>query len=194
MHWTSSKEWLVRISSRYCVAVENNIEKFQYGFAHGISGVCITLAALYRVTQNDKCFNLLTKLVDKENQLKGECISRGWCRGDVGVCLSHYLIQKEVPQMQFKDIQEIIGEEIDSLIQMDNMCLCHGKYGNIDMILKIRGVTDKEMFRKWFDQINDIKFYEKTDYSFESFMIGTSGVAYTFLILLDTKLPYLFAL
>ncbi len=185
-----TKRSIETISSFYCDSI-NSLEKYEYGFAHGIHGCIPALASLYSITKNPDCIKLLKRIIN--SNLRNPTESKGWCRGNSGELLSYYLADKEIGDIINIPHSSNYNSLFDFL-SMDNMCLCHGKYGVIDILLTLYGSPDKQLLSKWFNNLSKIQFYKSSSYLHPSFMIGTSGVAYTLMRLLNPGLPSILSL
>jgi len=185
-----TKQNITIIADKYCKHVHKE-HNYEYGFAHGVAGIWLTLSELYFVTGNKECLDLINTL--SHNSLESNVQSMGWCRGYSGELLSRFLVNEKIPELNFFKEEEITKLQSEYLT-MNNMCLCHGKFGVIDTLITITKKADTSMFTKWFEHLSDIRFYSKTDYSHPSFMIGTSGIAYVLLRLVFPYLPSVLSL
>jgi len=171
---------------------------YEIGLAHGLSGLAMTLASTTKLSGVEKVTEKIYDLLRHENQLinQEESLPNTWCRGKTGILLARHKIEKcLLPDNTInKDIIEInslIENVIDkqNLLDVDNLCLCHGVYGNIDILQTIcdeKSDDINELLESIcnFNEIDEIKWFDKYAHSLDGFMLGNSGIAYT---LLKTK-------
>lgn len=177
------------------------------GVAHGISGICMTLSILYKVIGNEQFLELLLKFTKTEEELieNNYDIQYTWCRGLTGILMSRCVILDFIPtSIQLSDhlrnwLQQFNNFTfIEKCFRMSNMSLCHGIYGNIDIVdfyqkrMKTRKYNDY-LYKKYFNNLDEIKWFSNSDYSLEAFMIGSCGIAYE-LLKLFYELPSLLRL
>ena len=185
---------IFEIAMLYSDAVDK-AGKFEYGLAHGVAGIALALSSLYTLTKEKKYFQQLEKLLSLEKNMEHDYENMTWCHGDAGVRLVHAIICKTIPELIPIINDQIINDELLSkYLSYDQMCLCHGKYGNIDVLINLTNIPGKLLYKKWFEKLQNLRFFESTDYSYESFMLGTSGIAYVMMRLLNPELPSVLAL
>lgn len=191
------------------------------GFAHGYSGYSLALIKLGEFENNFKYIALGKELIEIEDQYynrdqnnwldlrkkNNECLYY-WCHGGAGIGLSRALLNEEILS---KEIREVINIDIKNSIKYfkrkdldSNHCLCHGESGNIDCFYKISELLGDDELKKvvyikaklLYEDIqkNGFKYDNSNAYGSVSFMIGTSGVGYLFLRLLNPKYPCVLAL
>lgn len=66
---------LLELTDNYCTHLAQFKEKFDIGFAHGITGICLTLSALYTLTKSNRCYSLLIEMLEKEKDLTNSSTS-----------------------------------------------------------------------------------------------------------------------
>ena len=76
-----------------------------------------------------------------------------------------------------------------------NLCLCHGLFGEIDMFLTLFPERNGDIkdFVNMYD-FKTLQVFRDSDYIYESFMLGVTGIAYTLLRIEDPDLPSLLLL
>lgn len=193
-------EKLSLLIHRYINYISSNISNFKtVGLAHGISGIILTLLNIYRIHSSEEIIELCYKLLNIENLLieqnKDNC-PMTWCNGIIGMVhtrckmmeyLNNDICKNDIVMNVFNNAIKHKG--IESIVDVNNYCLCHGIYGNIE-ILKNNNLINKEIqnsdifVKKYFEDFNQIKWL-KIDVEFDSFMLGTPGVIYSLLGIYD---------
>ena len=179
------------------INMNNNNE---YGFAHGLSGISVTISILYKITNNKRYNVLLKELLMKEKSL-GNLNKKvySWCKGESGVLLSRHIMlkysqdNKELSDLIISSMPDINEQNLNSFLNLDDYCVCHGLYGNIDILNSINYKNNNYLYKKHFDSLLNIKWFEHSDYHYEGFMVGSSGVAYS-LMRLFKKIPSVLSL
>ena len=185
---------------------ENLFVKNEVGMAHGISGIVLCLSSYYKFSPNSNTLSLILSLIEKENNLIEKDlknISNSWCRGKSGILLARNIILNNLnsylSSIQKNSISKFNYDFLqDNLLYMKNYCLCHGIYGNIDVLnflnkkFNVHYLKD-DLFLKRFDSFDELNWTKESDYPLESFMLGNGGIAY---VILETKynLPSILAL
>lgn len=125
------------------------------GFSHGAAGMAWALAELFAVTGEGKYRDIAIAALDYENSLFSEQVGnwpdlRGgrptekghrvymnsWCHGATGIGLSRLRVQQHLPKL---DLSRDIHAAIESTLKYgfgNNHCLCHGDFGNLDLLLE----------------------------------------------------------
>lgn len=165
------------------------------GFAHGITGVAVELSMFNSLLNKPSTHMLIENLLAYENKLNDSKPSEQmnyftWCNGKSGLALGRHLISKYAPDCDDKIVNPIDWNcwinEFD-WYHCDNMCLCHGTFGNIEIASVITGgdsINDIRELNRPFDRIQDIVWIKDLPYNFENFMAGCGGIAYVMLELL----------
>lgn len=186
---------LSNISRQYIKSISK--ENFDtIGMAHGISGICVTLGSIYKAFGYIEIIDILAKLMQLENKLihnEGfDNIVCTWCRGLSGVLLSRYILKefigdsKLISQLE-ADIENFDEQFIESnFYRKDNLCLCHGLYGNIEILNYINKHNKTKkineiIYKKYFNNLEQINWFKNFDYPVEIFMAGNCGIAYVLL-------------
>lgn len=183
--------------SNYLVSYinNNNIEKI--GLAHGISGYSLALIMIYRVTNDKYYLNLANELINKEDIIYRKNIDvnevkTSWCNGETGMLLARYELFKLTLD---QDILDTINKYLNivstiGFYNINNMCLCHGIYGNMEVVSKVindiketQSIITSESIKKieksLICDISDIQLGLKNNFVIDTFMIGSSGIAYS---------------
>lgn len=165
--------------------IQENKKLNVIGMAHGISGICLPLSNI--IIKNEKHFDLLLELLNKENlYIRKQKLKFTWCRGYSGLILARDIIMKKLSSFKinkgiFFGSLPAINDEIiiKNMLSLKNMSLCHGTYGNIDVLLHfIDKSACSHLYLKKFEHLKEIRYIKNTDYSWDNFMLGNSGVAY----------------
>lgn len=137
------------------------------GFAHGISGVAYSLLKLYQLTKNIRYLEAAKEskaFIDTcfrgdhwSESLTEEVPFNAWCHGSIGITLFLLEYGKVLGQHTIqKDIDNSLQRTLDN-IQMSGESLCHGTYGNIELLLSLQ--TKPDFYGSFADmsvQINSI--------------------------------------
>lgn len=180
------------------------------GFAHGLSGTAVMFSEFFKYTKDKKILDNICKIMEKENRL----IRNGgsdqdkyftWCNGSSGLLLARKIIGKNTDEKisNGHDYDMVLKNE--SFYIMDNLCVCHGTYGNLEIAnWCLRNFRDdfskdesfiRSMIRKkYFNSFSDIQWIKDFDYEFEHFMLGNMGIAYVMMELCNDKVPSILAL
>ncbi|MCB5493676.1 type 2 lantipeptide synthetase LanM [[Ruminococcus] gnavus] len=192
--------------------VKNRIfEKFNgcrindIGYAHGITGCLVILSEIYHMFPDLNIRNKIEDLIDKENQMIEAIgisnLPSTWCRGTSGILLGRDIIfknmchdseeSKELGNKIRKFEQELNSNEIiQKMLSVENLCMCHGIYGNIEilMYLKKDNKYKKEIYTSRFESFSKINWLNNMiDVPINNFMLGNAGVAYVLLEMISDK-------
>lgn len=183
-------------------------EASEIGFAHGITGSALILSSLYKVFLDDRLLLFIKNLLLKENDLIDKqginTLHHTWCRGTTGILLGRNMIYDNlygtcsVVNEDTKNIilkyNEVFSQEkvVKSMFEVNNLCMCHGVYGNIEIFNKLR-LDDKYKYimeKKYFNSFADLNWVSnQVDVQIDSFMLGNLGIAYTLLELISKDVP-----
>lgn len=157
------------------------------GLAHGAAGLLITLSAINLVS--DGCKQTLNTLINMLLSSYEENESNAWCKGKTGIALA--LDRAGVPLSTIP--YPLLTKEY--IIGAKNLCLCHGLFGEIDVALSLYPYQRSEIAESLsiFD-FDTLQVLRDSDYFYESFMLGNTGIAYTLLRLNEPTLPSLLSL
>lgn len=185
----------------------DRVDLKEIGYAHGITGMSLILSEIYRIFPDSKLKVIINELVLKENilieSIGVENLPNTWCRGTSGILLGRKLISenilvddKESNEMRqnilkFQDVL-LSHKSIKKMLSIDNLCICHGVYGNIE-ILKRLGEWKKYkeyIYATRFNKFEDINWLNgKVDVPIQSFMLGNLGIVYVLLELVSNSIP-----
>lgn len=183
------------------------------GYAHGVSGILASLYLSNTVLHNEfvqktviKALNYERKLFNPEkknwaaNNMENK-YSCGWCHGAPGILLSKSILIEN----GYKDssINKEIEDAISTTIKCgfgNNICLCHGDIGNLEILKRISKVLDLEelniqcdyvygnLFDKVYEHICKVKVLPV------GIMLGSAGVGVAALQSISDKIPSVLAL
>lgn len=178
------------------------------GFSHGISGLVYALSKLYKLTSFIDKISIIEDLINIENKyyddkvgnwidLREENTSNSnkmplhWCHGATGIGLSRLRCKDMVDCSQ--DIDRALEIVIKKGLYFDSDCLCHGNFGNMELLLEAYRVKKdlnlQNIVVKRAKEIIKESKYRNEGYKngvgqlFDSpgFMLGLSGIGYQML-------------
>lgn len=164
------------------------------GLAHGLSGYAYAYIMVYKVTHKDKYLLKAKELLLFEDQLykSNKTQKASWCKGETGLCISRIKYLELSPNIKIRDSFEHYYKILctKGINDVENMCLCHGLYGNIEIIreinkiLKNQNIINEQLILPKLPvlkKIEDIYLgYNKKFYT-DTFMTGLSGILYSLL-------------
>lgn len=174
--------------------ISNDIKDI--GIAHGISGYAYAYTMLFKFTGNVDYIEQARNLLLKEDTIyKRQRITKtSWCKGETGMCVARMkFLEVAFEKSVEKKLEYYYGKVISSgLYDLNNMCLCHGVYGSIEVLRKIhetdliRNVQISKQHldvyeKSLFNSPEDMFFGFHTKFRPDTFMNGLSGVAYSLL-------------
>lgn len=169
------------------------------GYAHGLTGCAVILSEISRLFPDKKINSIIEELIDKENQLIEDLgihnLPSTWCRGTSGLLLGRDTIYRNIcfdnPECKelgekLKRYEYEMSEEksIQKMLSMDNLCVCHGVYGNIEVLryLKMYGEHKSQIYTSRFNSFEEINWLNNViDVPIHSFMLGNLGITYVLL-------------
>lgn len=167
------------------------------GIAHGLSGAAIAFADLFDVTGKiiymDKAFQLLIEEAELEM-----LDTKAWCNGLGGILLAHAeALSSSTDRSKdyvtsFKRFKGLLQKFL-SLPNRNNVCVCHGNSGELDLLHELllnysELLTKKEIetvrnrivgMSKLIPETNGVSLGVPYGLPLDTFMMGSSGVAYT---------------
>lgn len=188
------------------------------GMSHGAAGMAWALIELWSVTGNKLYFNYAHLLLDYEKTLFSDKESNWkdlrfseegafcvfWCHGAPGIGLSRALINLHYSN---KDIQEDIQISIEKTKKDgfgSSLCVCHGNYGNLEVLLEISRLLGKSELEdetrnfasKLVSNLELNKWKMSFSYNLEAMglMTGIAGVGYSCLRYRNSDIPSILAL
>jgi len=178
------------------------------GFAHGITGKLFCLSNIFAYSKNEKLLEVIKRGIIKENlaiEKRGiENLKPIWCRGTTGIIYGRSLIASNLnqfldintkKQLFFYDKKWIHAELTRGTMGGNNMSLCHGIYGNIEIMIKMyKKEKYKKKISKYFNDFEELQWVITSEIPMDLFMLGNTGVAYALLEIVNPQLPSVLAL
>ena len=178
------------------------------GLAHGISGIQLAFAILFELTKEDYFYEKLLSMNEAEENIINSCedIPNYWCRGYAGILLSRVkmmsLIKKEHDRALFHNQVDKYLTKVLKINDGDNMCLCHGIYGLLDVLISLKKTYNNLLRQEQIRIIQavieewsavplskeNINICTKYGFQYDGFMLGNSGVLYVGLRLIDNNI------
>ncbi|MCB2357161.1 type 2 lanthipeptide synthetase LanM [Clostridium estertheticum] len=205
-------EKIIDIYSDYLLKYINNNNLNKIGLAHGLSGYSLALIMIYRVKKDRVYLDLATKLINKENLIyssngKTDEFTTSWCNGETGMALvRNEMLKIEHNSKMLNDTLKYLQIIItNGFYNMNSMCLCHGIYGNIEIVNQIINNIDethkiitndevKKFETSLINNLSDIQLGLKNNFMLDTFMLGSSGIAYAKLRYLYPQIPSILSL
>lgn len=177
----------------------------QLGLAHGLSGYAYAFIMMYRITNNRYYLEKARQLLVKEDilyeNINIEKVS--WCKGETGMCIARLKYMEVQPSQELMNRFLVYYRTLISrgLTQVKNACLCHGIYGNIEVIRRIKQMDifseeEKNIFLNledfecsMFKNRNDLYLGFCRGFKTDIFMTGLSGIFYSILREDEKTLP-----
>lgn len=188
------------------------------GYAHGQSGIAYALSIAYNVLLEPRILEQLIGWFENWNEVYANQLdeeNNSWCRGRPGFYLAIFQINKEleIVKRNHDRLNESMGSllhnAIDNLIRIDftmvnGASLCHGLAGNIQILRSI-AKTDNlpainvKITELQAQMVSFIEQYGKIPLGqlceaecIDGFMLGSTGVIYELLTMIDNRIPLLF--
>jgi len=207
-------EYVLSILKKACKILNKRLISYKIdtaGLAHGGAGVALAISFLADQTYEEKYIHMIEDILDEEKKyIDTENIF--WCRGIGGIALAKAQILKNLQHMSNDLIYLKISKELDQEVaqllnfrfdEMDNLCLCHGMYGYYDVLNilfcnykdvlmadKIETLSQKiDDVKKELTVVTEKKLWLTSNYILETFMLGSSGLAYAMLRMHNDKYP-----
>lgn len=182
------------------------------GMAHGLCGISLTCILIYKVNKENKYLDMAFKFLHKENNIfifENKINETKWCRGASGMALARVEMLKLLKNINVDTtiISEGLSLYIDKtskegIYNMSNSNLCHGIYGNIDILNSISKSNISTNYyndinlvsNNFIDEYGEVNLDIKGNFQLQTFMLGVTGVAYSMLRLKNRHLPSLLSL
>lgn len=175
------------------------------GFAHGFSGAAYSLGLLGKIISNKELLKLSETLLEREDDLvsMNKLDNPSWCRGYGGMILARLKLREILTDYGTTNrINLYTSKLLDNFMNVKSLCLCHGIYGSIDVLIEL--YKEKELLSlenqikisqyiensyTFIDDTKNLDLGTNYNYQLTSFMLGSSGVGYELLRLMDNSLP-----
>lgn len=190
------------------------------GLSHGYAGVSLALIALGRIAKIDRYFNWGRQLIVKENTYyshttenwldlrqiqESEAGIAYWCHGAAGIGLARALVadfideEEALAQELKRDIEAAVAKTFKFGFAGDGNSLCHGHFGNLDILLKIASLQNnrtglKDRIIKEAREVMERNCIHGMPYQPLGFMLGLTGIGYVLLRLVNNNYPSVLAL
>ena len=193
----------------------NGKYKLLTGLAHGLSGYSWALIRLGKIINKEEYVSLGVELIKKENNYytalehnwidlrdDGEYISY-WCYGAAGISLSRLKIGEIISNSV---LEEDLLNGVKSIreYKCKSHCICHGTFGNIDILLEIGKLKNEDCLvhfsedraKKTLNSIEEdgVVLGDDSYLVDYSFMQGVTGIAYSLLRLSNNAYPCIVSL
>ncbi|WP_121353395.1 lanthionine synthetase LanC family protein [Flavisolibacter nicotianae] len=194
------------------------------GYGHGAAGFATAFAELYAFTGDEQYLQIARSVVGYEDShfVSGQqnwpdyrrfdqeygvekavaepACSIAWCHGAPGIGLSRLRIFELTKDPQARQDAEIALQTTRKNLHLDvlgNYSLCHGLFGNAELLLYAADVFNRPQLRSEAEQVADACIQEFLDKKVPvpnglqlpaetpDFMLGSSGIGYFFLRVLD---------
>ncbi|MDQ6815724.1 MAG: hypothetical protein M3040_18490 [Bacteroidota bacterium] len=195
------------------------------GYAHGAAGFAHAFTELYNVTEDEAYLKIVRDIVAYEDghfnssqqnwpdfrkyetayapaQSTEQVCGVAWCHGAPGIGLSRlrsYQITHDVSFIRDVDIAVQTTIKAATADLLGNYSLCHGLFGNAELLLCAADVFQRAELRQQAEQLGEECFNRfilkqlplpnglQTLSDTPDFMLGSSGIGYFFLRLVDPK-------
>ncbi|GKU26678.1 type 2 lanthipeptide synthetase LanM family protein [Clostridium folliculivorans] len=207
-------EWL---GEQLYQSLQSENENLLTGLAHGLSGYAWALIKLGVMSSKKDYIEFGLDLIKKENShyvpseynwkdLRGDGqFLSYWCYGGAGIALCRMKLLELINQENNMITNDLMnGIESIKNYKCKSSCICHGTFGNIDILLEIGKSKSmqkcislaKDIANKELDniQVNGITFGDNEYHSDFSFMQGLAGIGYTLVRLSNYNYPSILSL
>ena len=198
------------------------------GLSHGQSGYALVFARLGKLSGNIYFFAIMDKIINYENQMYNEKINNwadkrvingksneekgvnpvAWCHGATGILLSRIrMYQYLESKVDKKKIEIDIGRAVRSTLEFgyrNNYCLCHGNFGNLEIIRDYAILFKDEHIKQLCDNLLESLLKQimnkewhcglPNEYVNPGFMTGLAGIGYSLIRRYNNEIPSILAL
>ncbi|MHB0802842.1 type 2 lanthipeptide synthetase LanM [Bacillus thuringiensis] len=176
------------------------------GFSHGNAGIMFALQRLYSYIKNPIILKFIQKALIFENNHKLDDSwidlrnpnkkndAMAWCHGSPGILLSRLELQNCADNYISNQAKKDITSSLFNLLQygfVNDTSLCHGKIGNILILLKYAWlVRDEKLMQSSKHLLLEVvEAINLNDQNGLGFMTGLAGTVYALLYAYDNTLP-----
>lgn len=178
----------------------------QEGLAHGESGFALCFTELYKYTKDERYLKLAIDTIKYENTLYIKSCNNWvdsdhiaqkdsrvyWCHGAGGIALTRQRLLECIDKDWFGLVHEDYCNAKEKLeevtnFNMNNLCLCHGWLGNINILQYLQkrdsSILNEDMkehillISNMINDFNEEHFINNTP----GYMVGLSGIGYSLL-------------
>ncbi|MED3447807.1 MULTISPECIES: type 2 lanthipeptide synthetase LanM family protein [Bacillus cereus group] len=202
------------------ISIYKEKTEFLNGLAHGRAGISLSLASLYEINNDAKISTEVYKVLKQENLhfnstdnnwtdlrefINTESVY--WCHGAPGISLAR------MKTIQYLGINDLLNKDLtcgirktlqDGFSDYHDSSLCHGVFGNLDILIEINKYKKCETLRHFIDSTFSNYIDNLTKFGYQSgiknslpinnFMLGKFGIAYTLLRYKNNKIPCILSL
>ncbi len=203
----SLKEALILSKSKLEELLTNDFEEGE-GLAHGRAGAALAYADIFELTKEKKYLDKVLNLLEAEDGAIEKIENKSWCNGLGGIIVaSAEILNKNVlSDEQYKSIFNKFHEYFEKFINIsssNNICLCHGSSGELEILNELLESYSDLLFEKEVEKIQQrivIMTRNIPDTTgnnlgvplglpLNTFMLGSSGVAYAQLRVKNSTYP-----
>lgn len=163
------------------------------GIAHGISGMVYALIVLEDTMIGRDYGTVYDSLLKQEYELykDNNNYTLEWCHGITGMLFVRAYALKKYKSKLIKDqITKLIEYASSIEVETKNSCLCHGIRGIKESISDVEAIIGVELCDLMnVKKMKEYDFWGLNNRDLENFMMGTSGVAYSYLRKTCKELP-----
>ena len=193
------------------------------GIAHGNAGILLAISKVYNVTKNSKYIEFIDKALLYENSLYDKVDNNWkdlrneskqdlanpvfWCNGAAGIGMARVITWDNYKNEIVKnDYNNALKKVLDCGFMDISYSLCHGDFGNLELLLLLNERKSDENISKIIDRVakSIILNVRENSYNWKSgipgreetlsFMVGISGIGYQLLRIYNRNIPSILTL
>ncbi|WP_167399223.1 type 2 lanthipeptide synthetase LanM [Planococcus maitriensis] len=215
------REAAIRFGAKLKAGQEQNPTQL-CGLAHGLSGVAMAFMALHKMTGQEQYLNQAKKCILKENQHFVEATSNWkdlrtehylqdtvyWCHGAPGIALARLSILTALKNSDETEFATAVESDLMGAVKKimkDGFdpelgdSLCHGRYGNLDILIEINRVLKSQDIEQFIHRqskgiLSDLaaghyRSGAASHLPIHNFMLGTYGIDHVLMRMHQPDLP-----
>lgn len=176
------------------------------GLAHGFAGYAYGAMAVYRCCREKKYLDFANDLLVVEEE--SICLNKlhlpsSWCKGESGLILPRLLFNEI--DTEYHLLNKHISSFLKQLFVTKNYCLCHGLFGSVYTVDKLRESNKLQgnkqtnlqdidsaietIINSFLKNSNTINLGYNSMFTSDCFMTGKSGIYYSLLRRVYKELP-----
>lgn len=176
------------------------------GLAHGFAGYAYGAMAVYRCCREKKYLDFANDLLVVEEE--SICLNKwhlpsSWCKGESGLILPRLLFNEI--DTEYRLLNKHISSFLKQLFVTKNYCLCHGLFGSVYTVDKLRESNKLQgnkqtnlqdidsaietIINSFLKNSNTINLGYNSMFTSDCFMTGKSGIYYSLLRRVYKELP-----
>ncbi|WP_338778477.1 type 2 lanthipeptide synthetase LanM family protein [Metabacillus sp. FJAT-52054] len=192
------------------------------GFSHGLAGYAYALSFLGKAAGEEKYSEAAKELVAKENSYFRDETGNWrdlrtpeedqdlvfWCHGAAGIGLARAkmaVLAARTDEELIRDAERALEKVVkDGFEEDSNHSLCHGIFGNLDILLEAAGILGDQELLESARRLGDRHLFTLSEEGFRyglnpsgglmGFMLGFSGIGYSLLRLQNPVYPSVLSL